>query len=201
MSEPEASAVDAAGSSTRRPLLVSKGWLQATVLVFLFGFLVLGLLAYSSYASDPPIPDRATDPAGRTLFTGDDVRAGQKVFLDNGLMEYGSIFGHGAYLGPDYTADYLHRAALAVRRRYGGASSDRARQQTVADFDGNRYSPANNTLTYTAAQAAAFHRLEGYYHRRFANPTTRFGLRANAITSRTKTDDLTAFFSWSAWAA
>ena len=49
---------------------------------------------------------------GQLLFAGEDVSAGQEVFLKNGLMEYGSIFGHGAYLGPDFTADYLHRAAL-----------------------------------------------------------------------------------------
>jgi nitric oxide reductase large subunit len=48
------------------------------------------------------------------LFTRGDVLAGQAVFLRNGLMEYGSIFGHGAYLGPDFTADYLHRAARSV---------------------------------------------------------------------------------------
>ena len=46
--------------------------------------------------------------------------AGQEVFLRNGLMEYGSIFGHGAYLGPDFTADYLHRAALIAIDHYGG---------------------------------------------------------------------------------
>ena len=44
-------------------------------------------------------------------------------------MEYGSIFGHGAYLGPDWTADYLHRSALSVEDQYGGGASDSARQQ------------------------------------------------------------------------
>src|SRR5204862_7471038 len=71
----------------------------------------------------------------------------------------------------------------------------------ITDFDRNRDDSATNTLTYTAAQARAFHLLERYYHRYFANPTTKFGLRPNAITSRAKTDDLTAFFSWSAWSA
>jgi nitric oxide reductase subunit B len=47
------------------------------------------------------------------------VIAGQEVFLKNGLMEYGSIFGHGGYLGPDFTADYLHRAALVSDEHYG----------------------------------------------------------------------------------
>lgn len=82
----------------RRPLLVSKWWLQAVVLVFLIGFFVLGLLAYRTYTAEPPVPDRVV-ASGRTLFTGADIRAGQRIFLQNGLMEYGSIFGHGAYLG------------------------------------------------------------------------------------------------------
>ena len=98
----------------KRALLVSRIWVQAVVVVFLFGFLILGLLAWQTYTGQPPIPARTVDSAGNLLFTGDDVLAGQGVFLRNGLMEYGSIFGHGAYLGPDFTADYLHRAALIV---------------------------------------------------------------------------------------
>jgi nitric oxide reductase subunit B len=108
----------------RRELLVSKGWLQAVALVVLFGFFVLGLLAYRAYSGQPPIPERVVDPSGRVIFTGEDVTAGQGVFLKNGLMQYGSIFGHGAYLGPDYTADYLRRSALSVRESYGGEGSD-----------------------------------------------------------------------------
>ena len=58
----------------------------------------------------------------RCLFTGKDIIAGQEIFLKNGLMEYGSIFGHGAWLGPDFTADYLHRAAELTIDYYGGNS-------------------------------------------------------------------------------
>jgi nitric oxide reductase subunit B len=129
----------------RRPLLVSKGWLQAIVLVVLAGFFVLGLMAYRTYQAEPPIPSQVVGPGGKVVFTGDEVRAGQTIFLRNGLMEYGSIFGHGAYLGPDFTADYLHRAALAVRTRYGGASSDRARAVTLVDFRHNSYDSSTHT--------------------------------------------------------
>ena len=103
-----------------RALLISKGWMQAVAIVLLFGFFVMGLLAYRTYTDEPPIPARMVDPSGKILFTASDVIAGQEVFLRNGLMEYGSIFGHGAYLGPDFTADYLHRAALASIDQYGG---------------------------------------------------------------------------------
>ena len=84
----------------------------------LFGFTILGILAYLTYTDEPPILREVVDPSGRILFSGEDIRRGQGVFLANGLMEYGSIFGHGGYLGPDYTTDYLHRAALIVQRQY-----------------------------------------------------------------------------------
>ena len=185
----------------RRQLLVSRGWVQASVVVFLIGFFVLGLLAYRTYSADPPIADRVVDPEGQTLFTGAEVSRGQKVFLNNGLMEYGSIFGHGAYLGPDYTADYLHRAAESVERQYGGEGSDRAREQTIADFQANRYDESTDTLTYTEPQAEAFAELERHYADYFSNPTTDQGLRPDAIDNPQQAHELTAFFSWSAWAA
>ena len=83
----------------KRDLLVSKVWLQAVAIVILFGFFILGFLAYRTYTGEAPIPARVVDPAGAVLFTHDDILGGQQVFLRNGLMEYGSIFGHGAYLG------------------------------------------------------------------------------------------------------
>jgi nitric oxide reductase subunit B len=182
-------------------LLISKGWIQATVLVFLFGFFVLGMLAYRTYSGQPPIPERVLGPGGEVVFTGDEVREGQKVFLRNGLMQYGSIFGHGGYLGPDYTSDYLRRSALAVRESYGGEASDRAASRTVEDFKQNRYDPENRTLEYTGAQTEAFGEAREHYGRYFSEPSTRYGLRPEAITDPREIKELTAFFSWSAWAA
>lgn len=85
-----------------RGLLISKRWVQAVAIVMLFGFFVLGLLAYRTYTDQAPIPGKVVRPDGQVLFTQADVIAGQEIFLRNGLMEYGSIFGHGAYLGPDF---------------------------------------------------------------------------------------------------
>ncbi|HUJ31145.1 MAG TPA: cbb3-type cytochrome c oxidase subunit I [Candidatus Acidoferrum sp.] len=186
--------------SGRRSLLVSNGWLQAIVIVFLCGFLILGMLAYRTYTDEPPIPSQVVDPNGQVLFTGADVIAGQGVFLRNGLMEYGSIFGHGAYLGPDFTADYLHRAALIAIDDYGGASSEAAKQQTITDFKTNRYNGSTGLLAYSAAQADAFEKLTSYYADFFGTPTTKYGLRPSAITDPQQIKQLTAFFSWSAWA-
>jgi nitric oxide reductase subunit B len=191
----------AESAGEKRGLLVSKGWVQAVIVVMLFGFFVLGLLAYSTYQSDPPIPDRVVDESGSTLFTGDDIRAGQRIFLNHGLMEYGSIFGHGGYLGPDFTADYLHRAATDVERSYGGPSSPSARARTITDFQTNRYDGDTKTLEFTAAQARAFADLEHHYDDFLAHPGTDFGLRPTAVNGGTQLRELTSFFAWSAWAA
>lgn len=188
-------------NSQRRGLLVSKAWIQAVVVVVLFGFFVLGLLAYRTYTAEAPVPARVADPDGNVLFTHDDTMAGQEVFLRNGLMEYGSIFGHGAYLGPDYTADYLRRAATSVFDAHGGAQSNSAARETVEEFKTNRYDQATGTLTFTRAQAAAYRQLQDYYASVFSDTSTRSGLRPAAISNRRDTDALTSFFAWSAWAA
>jgi nitric oxide reductase subunit B len=188
-------------AATRREFLISKAWIQAVVLVVLCGFFVLGLLAYRTYMAHPPVPTRVVDPSGATLFTSDDVSHGQRVFLNNGLMEYGSAFGHGAYLGPDYTADYLRRAANIVRGIYGAPQSDAAARRTIRDFRTNRYDSSTHVLRFTRAQATAFRRLVPYYSGFFSDPTTEHGLKPDAITDRDALHDLTAFFAWTAWAA
>ncbi|MEW6635306.1 MAG: nitric-oxide reductase large subunit [Actinomycetota bacterium] len=187
--------------SGRRELLISKGWPQAVILTFIFGFFILGLMGYKTYSGQPPIPERVVGPGGEIVYTADDVREGQKVFLKNGLMQYGSIFGHGGYLGPDYTADYLRRASNAVFEGYGGEGSDRARTRTVEDFKQNRYDRETGTLRFTGAQVEAFRQVRDYYGRFFSEPTTKFGLRPEAIRDPREIEQLTAFFSWSAWAA
>ncbi len=189
------------GPSQRRDLLVSKTWLQAVAVVMLFGFFVLGLLAYHTYTGEAPLPGRVMDPGGSVLFTHADILGGQQVFLRNGLMEYGSVFGHGAYLGPDFTADYLRRAALIVLDAHGGPKSDSANRQTAEEFKSNRYDAATDTLTFSEAQTSAYNQLQNYYHSFFDDASTRNGLRPHAISARQDTDQLTAFFAWSAWVA
>jgi nitric oxide reductase subunit B len=139
----------------KRELLISRGWIQGVALVGLCGFLLLCILAYRTYTDEPPIPSKVMGANGQLLFTREDVSAGQEVFLKNGLMEYGSIFGHGAYLGPDFTADYLHRAAQ-IANELNGSSSQIPQESTIADFKANRYDATSSVLTYSAAQTEAF---------------------------------------------
>lgn len=180
--------------------LVSRVWVQVTMLVLLFGIAILGFLGYRAYTADPPIAEQVRTADGDVVYTGDDVRAGQAIFLREGLMEYGSIFGHGAYLGPDFTADYLHRAALIATREYGGLGSDTARDMVIADFKTNRYDAETDTVTYTDVQARAFDQMVKYYATYFGPESASKGLLPEAITDPVQVKQLTAYFAWSAWA-
>jgi len=187
--------------TVKRSLMISGGWIQAAAIVLIIGFFIMGILTYYTYSDEPPIPEVVKSANATILFTRADVMAGQGVFLRNGLMEYGSIFGHGAYLGPDFTAEYLHRAALSNIDYYGGSGSDTARTKTIHDFKTNRYDQSTGILVYTDAQAKAFEECRRYYASFFGEPTTKFGLKPNAIRDAEEIRNLTAFFSWSAWAA
>lgn len=187
--------------TAKRPLMIARGWIQGAIIVLIIGFFIMGVLTYYTYNDEPPIPNVVTKTDGSTLFTRADIMAGQQIFLGNGLMEYGSIFGHGAYLGPDFTTEYLHRAALASIDFYGGTNSDTARSRTIQDFKTNRYNQADGTLIYTDAQTHALEECRTYYASFFGESTTKFGLRPNAVKDPEDIRQLTAFFSWSAWAA
>src|SRR5512145_862837 len=94
---------------------LSPWWRHAVILTMICGFTVLIWLATKTYKEAPPIPAQVVSPTGDVIFTQTDILAGQQVFLRYGVMENGSIWGHGAYLGPDFSAEYLHTLALGAR--------------------------------------------------------------------------------------
>jgi nitric oxide reductase subunit B len=188
-------------SAERREMVVSKGWFQGVALVLIFGFFVMGILAYRTYTASMPMPDRVVSESGDVLFTSDDITAGQKIFLNRGLMQYGSILGHGAYLGPDYTADYLRRAAEHVDEQFRSAGEQDPSALVVEEFRTNRYDETSGDLVYTDPQVAAFEANVDHYTSFFGENSTKFGLKPKAVTDPTEVRQLTAFFSWTAWAA
>ena len=111
------------------------------------------------------------------------------MFLHNGLMEYGSVFGHGAYLGPDYTADYLRRSADLVLESSG--ASDEAARKTIEDFRTNRY---DDRLGHASVQRAAGGRVPRarlLLQRLLLGADDRARAAADAITDETQLKQLT----------
>ncbi|HTM85026.1 MAG TPA: nitric-oxide reductase large subunit, partial [Mycobacterium sp.] len=181
--------------------MIGKGWVQAVALVMVFGFFVMGILAYRTYTASMPLPEKVVSESGQTLFTGDDITRGQQIFQARGLMEYGSILGHGAYLGPDYTADYLRMSTDNVAEQLRAAGATDPRDRVVSEFRTNRYDADTKTLVFTDKQTKAFNDIQGHYGAYFGEDSTKYGLRPKMITDETQIRDLTAFFAWTAWAA
>ena len=181
--------------------MVSKGWVQGVALVMIFGFFVMGFLAVRTYTDGMPQPSTVITQNGDEVFSGAEITSGQQLFLRRGLQQYGSIMGHGGYLGPDYTADYLRRASTFALEALTDSGIQDPQGELVREMRTNRYDTESGTLVFTDLQAQAFDVLKGHYADYFGSPTTQYGLIPNAITDPQDIHELTAFFAWTAWAA
>ena len=183
-------------------MVISTLWLQVAAITFLIGFAVLGYLAYRINADHPPMPERVIAPDGALVFSGEEVLAGQHLFQRYGLMQYGTIFGHGAYLGPDFTAQYLHQQAILMRDNYKTSMSladaeERVRQELKA----NAYDSVRKELRFSAGQAAAFNEMTRFYKEFFGQGSEQRGLKRPHIAEPFEIRHLTAYFAWAAWVA
>lgn len=183
-----------AQQSSSQPL-VGKGWVQGVALVMIFGFLVMGILAYRTYSASMPMPDKVVSESGQLLFTGEDITRGQELYQARGLMEYGSVLGHGACLGPDYTAEYLRAATQDVADQLRAQGVSEPRDRVVTEFRTNRYNPVTKTLVFTDRQAAAFDHIQNRYAAYFGENSTKYGLLPHMITDRAQIRELTGFFA------
>ena len=93
-------------------------WFAFAAVLF-FSFMVLGWIGTRIYYEMPPIPDQFVTTDGQILIDTGEVTAGQNVWQTMGGMEVGSIWGHGSYVAPDWTADWLHREAVFILDQLG----------------------------------------------------------------------------------
>ena len=195
------------------PAVLSPWWKRAAIAAMVGGFAVLILITVKAYENAPPIPGKVVDPAGNVVFTKDDVTAGQQVFLKHGLMNNGTIWGHGGYLGPDFSAQYLHSLTLdladdlAMQRLGRGYAALAPEEQAAINgavaltLKHNGYDSANDTLILPEGAAKSFSRQIGYWTDYFKSPARNGGLMAEAVSDPEELRQLTAFFAWTAWAA
>ena len=134
------------------------------------------------------------------------------MFLQHALMEHGTLWGHGAYLGPDYTAEHLHRQVGIARdveaaQRFGRPyASLAAREQGAvaaavrAELKTNRYDPATRTLAFSPGEAAATRALQAYWGEYFGKERSAPGLAPGSIGDPEEIRLLNAYFSWATWA-
>jgi nitric oxide reductase subunit B len=191
---------------------MKRHWL-GFVAVVAGSFAVLGWAGVRVYQQAPPVPERVVTADGRTIIGPGEIAAGQDVWRSLGGMEMGSIWGHGSYVAPDWTADYLHRDAEAVLEGWSRAGYSRAyasldpeaqaalRERLQRSFRTNTYDPSSRVLLIDDERAAAFAQNAAYYAGLFAKGRVEFAIPASTLTDPVKARELTAFFFWSAWAA
>lgn len=192
---------------------LSPWWIRTILIVMVLGFTGLIAITMLSYSNAPPIPAQVVDEQGGTVFNGDDISNGQAIFLKYGLMANGSIWGHGAYLGPDYSAEALHRmgqhtAEAIAQQRYQQPFEALSRLQqasvqgeAIVELKTNRYDAATATLHLTTSQTATYHKQVDYWGGYFREPSRNGGLKVNLITDPTELRQFTAFVIWAAWAS
>jgi nitric oxide reductase subunit B len=192
---------------------LSPWWVRTILAVMVVGFALLIAITVLGYKNAPPIPGNVVDANGNSLFTGADIRAGQGVFLKYGLMDNGSVWGHGAYLGPDFSAAALHQMGLdaadaLAHGQYGKSFADldaRAqagiRAEVAVTLKTNRFDPASDTLKLTPAEAQAWHNQIGYWANYLEHPDSNGGLKPRMISDPTEVRQFAAFVAWAAWAS
>ena len=145
------------------------------------------------------MPGAVASEQGKTLLC-DDILEGQQLFLTYGLMEYGSVYGHGAYLGPDFTADFCIGKLSRCRRIYGGGPIAEARTQS--ELQTNRYSAQTDVLTLTDGQVQTLDILLRHYEDEILNrKRSGAGMGPGAIPAPAEIRRIVAFIAWTAWTA
>ena len=179
--------------------------------VILGSFAVLGIVGRKMISQAPPLPDVYTSD-GQLLFTGSSITDGQGVWQSIGGQEIGTVWGHGAYVAPDWSADWLHRESeilLNTWAREKGAASFAAlpleqqaglKARLVREMRTNTYDAAHNRVVLPAERVAAFHTLAAYYANIFGNGRKDYAIPQGALLDPVKQQQMAAFFWWSAWA-
>lgn len=188
------------------------------ILVVIISFGVLLYYGYEIYQVAPPIPEKVVDENGNQIFSGEDIKDGQNVWQSIGGQEVGSIWGHGAYVAPDWTADYLHREALYIlniysNNQYSKPYDDLEEEQQALlstrlknKIRKNTFDPATNTITIDAERLAAYKELSNYYKGLFTDDPKFDQLRkdyaipVNSIQDEERMQKMNAFFFWATWA-
>ncbi|MBX7167083.1 MAG: nitric-oxide reductase large subunit, partial [Pirellulales bacterium] len=182
-------------------------------LVMLLSFLVLGWIGTRIYQEKPPVPAKVVTTDGTVLVAEGEIGAGQNVWQSLGGMEVGSVWGHGSYVAPDWTADWLHREAMFILDRWANAEfgSEYAKldDEKQAQLQGrlakemrsNTYDASTGTVTVSPIRAEAFQANLKHYSDVFANGKAEYAIPAGAVSDPDRLKKLSAFFFWSSWAA
>jgi len=173
------------------------------------------------YQKVPPIPTLVQSTDGESLFTDSDITRGQNIWQSLGGMQKGSIWGHGSYLAPDWSADWLHREVVALldllaqeswNTHYAAldiAQQEALKVQARLEMKENTWDSTTGAITVSTNRALAIGQVAAHYSDIFQNTGTETSQRLReqyAFSPSTTLSDgdmhsLSAFVFWTAWSA
>lgn len=186
--------------------------------VMTVSFAVLLYYGREIYRQAPPVPEKVVTSNGTVLFTGQDIKDGQNVWQSMGGQEMGTVWGHGAYQAPDWSADWLHREAVYMLGQmalekdstsWESLSPERQAYLKVAlqnELRKNTYNDAAGTITVSELRAKAIASNSSYYSGLFTNDPARdaerdaYSIPVNSLKDPERVRQLNAFFFWISWA-
>lgn len=180
-------------------------------------FTLLGYLGVEVYRNTPPIPQAYVDSTGQTIISQENILQGQEAWQSTGGMQIGTIWGHGAYQAPDWTADWLHRELMAwlniaaqktFGKPYNALTSIQQGMLKAALKDEYRNSAVKNgKVMLSDTRIAAIQQAGRYYDSvygddpAFQKTREAFAMKNNTLPSGQDRQHLNNFFFWTAWAA
>ncbi len=191
-------------------------WVWLTF-VIVGSFAVLGYFGYEIYMQAPPVPEKVVSTDGTTIFTGNDIRNGQAVWQSIGGQEVGSVWGHGAYVAPDWSADFLHRELVFILGRWSQTEHSIAYDKLAPEQQAalrerlrllmrkNTYDTNTKTLTLAPIQADAIQDVSKHYSALFSGDPSltklrdAYALQPKAVHNEQSLRQLISFFHWAAW--
>lgn len=187
--------------------------------LLIVSFSILLWVGSEVHRQAPPMPEQVVDDSGHVIYTRADIETGRQVWQSIGGQQLGSIWGHGGYVAPDWSADWLHREAEATLDAWAQREASaayyheldapaqagyRARLQQMMRV--NTYDEASKTITVDADRAAAIAQVAAHYENLFgSDPATAelreaYAMRNDTIPDAAHRHALTAFYWWTAWA-
>ena len=195
-----------------------KLWTWLAVICVL-SFSVLGWVGTEIYLTAPPIPKQVVSSKGSVLFSDGQVQLGQQAWLSAGGQQLGSVWGHGSYLAPDWSADWLHREALALREIWSQHDYSKPYEQLglgqqaelnarlKEEMRRNTYDANTGIITLSPQRAAAVQQVAAHYVSLFGSDATldalreKYAMNANSLPDQADLQALPAFIFWAAWSS
>lgn len=194
-----------------------KLWFLLAV-VFVASMSLLAWTGVEVYRQAPPIPAQIITENGKLISTEERILDGQTAWQSTGGMQLGSIWGHGAYQAPDWSADWLHRELvtwlnLGAQEEYDlnydqlSTIQQAGLRQHLKDEYRKAHTDEQGVVIISERRAQAIEQVANYYIDLYGDApelrSTResYAMKENTLPSLERREDMTHFFFWLSWAS